>query len=309
MENEQKKQSNYLGQLFGAVILLIFFALIFVPNLGEEAIEWVQKNRLTTFFGSILTVIFLLSSVNWLPSIHHKAAERLKDLPSPTLFLLIGIGGTFLGIWLGLRDFDVNNIKGSISELIDGLTIAFTTSITGIFYTIFYRAFVALFGVTQKQEIGAAEVIESIDKMAKKLDGFIDNLTDRVGQGLTDALQDLVTRLDQVITSQLGEAFKQLNESIKKLNDWVIAYKEQVETLTAAYKDNLIGIEAYNAKAKEIVQTLEPLQEYIRQIETAIGKISEPTRAFADLAEDARNAFPIIKENLDNITTEFANLA
>lgn len=50
----------------------------------------------------------------------------------PTVFTTLGILGTFVGIYFGLRQFDVDNITGSIPTLLEGLKTAFTTSIWGI---------------------------------------------------------------------------------------------------------------------------------------------------------------------------------
>lgn len=50
----------------------------------------------------------------------------------PTVFTTLGILGTFVGIYFGLRRFDVENITGSIPTLLEGLKTAFTTSIWGI---------------------------------------------------------------------------------------------------------------------------------------------------------------------------------
>lgn len=50
----------------------------------------------------------------------------------PTVFTTLGVLGTFVGIYFGLRNFDVNNVTGSIPSLLDGLKTAFTTSIWGI---------------------------------------------------------------------------------------------------------------------------------------------------------------------------------
>ena len=45
--------------------------------------------------------------------------------------LSFGILGTFMGIVLGLVNFDVDDIQGSIPQLLEGLKFAFTTSIAG----------------------------------------------------------------------------------------------------------------------------------------------------------------------------------
>ena len=51
---------------------------------------------------------------------------------SPSLLTTIGILGTFIGIYVGLQEFNISNIDDSIPKLLRGLKVAFTTSIIGI---------------------------------------------------------------------------------------------------------------------------------------------------------------------------------
>lgn len=50
----------------------------------------------------------------------------------PTLLTSSGVLGTFIGIYIGLYSFNVQDIEGSITELLGGLKGAFITSILGI---------------------------------------------------------------------------------------------------------------------------------------------------------------------------------
>ena len=66
--------------------------------------------------------------------------KRLMDLV-PDIFTSLGILGTFLGLVWGLKNFDPNNyeaITGSVSSLVDGIKVAFLTSIYGIAFSIIY---------------------------------------------------------------------------------------------------------------------------------------------------------------------------
>ena len=54
----------------------------------------------------------------------------------PTILSSLGILGTFTGIAIGLYAFDVNNINTSVPKLLEGLKLAFVSSITGIILTI-----------------------------------------------------------------------------------------------------------------------------------------------------------------------------
>src|SRR5947209_17688838 len=62
----------------------------------------------------------------------------------PALLTMLGIAGTFLGIALGLRHFDPNNIQGSIPDLIGGMRTAVWASFTGIFFAILLKLRYAL---------------------------------------------------------------------------------------------------------------------------------------------------------------------
>jgi hypothetical protein len=65
---------------------------------------------------------------------------RIVDAASGTLVGL-GLLGTFLGLTLGIRDFDtanVQNIQSSIQSLLDGMSTAFLTSLLGMGLSIIY---------------------------------------------------------------------------------------------------------------------------------------------------------------------------
>lgn len=57
----------------------------------------------------------------------------------PSVFTTIGVLGTFGGIYIGLIDFNVNDIDNSIPTLLDGMKLAFLTSILGIILSLIFR--------------------------------------------------------------------------------------------------------------------------------------------------------------------------
>lgn len=57
----------------------------------------------------------------------------------PTLLTTLGIFGTFLGIVLGLLNFNQNDIEASIPPLLEGLKTAFFTSIFGILTSLVFK--------------------------------------------------------------------------------------------------------------------------------------------------------------------------
>ena len=84
----------------------------------------------------ILAVVFIVGYLNinsqnsFLKSLSNNAATYLTS---------IGIFFTFLGIFLALREFNVNNINTAVPKLLDGLKLAFLSSVSGIGGSIIYR--------------------------------------------------------------------------------------------------------------------------------------------------------------------------
>jgi hypothetical protein len=62
----------------------------------------------------------------------------------PALLTMLGIAGTFLGIALGLRHFNPDDIQGSIPGLLDGMRTSVWASFTGIFFAIMLKIRYAL---------------------------------------------------------------------------------------------------------------------------------------------------------------------
>lgn len=63
-------------------------------------------------------------------------AEFFSSKDFKSIIISLGVLGTFLGIFIGLYNFDTFNIVESVPELLSGLKLAFTTSILGMFFSI-----------------------------------------------------------------------------------------------------------------------------------------------------------------------------
>ena len=80
--------------------------------------------------GIALIVTFamiMLVAVGWFWTIRHRQVNAVASIVT-----IIGVLGTFFGIALGLYQFDTENIAVSVPKLLEGLKIAFITSILGI---------------------------------------------------------------------------------------------------------------------------------------------------------------------------------
>ncbi|MDA8001501.1 MAG: hypothetical protein MPL62_09460 [Alphaproteobacteria bacterium] len=87
--------------------------------------------------------------------------------PVPVILTSLGILGTFSGVFLGLLDFNINigdqeSRNANFSELLEGLKVAFSTSILGLFLAVAFRFFL----VTRKDpdEISGKDLYEIMER-------------------------------------------------------------------------------------------------------------------------------------------------
>lgn len=62
----------------------------------------------------------------------YSSFKREQHIDYKSMIVSLGILGTFLGIVLGLWQFDTTDIQGSVPKLLEGLKLAFITSIIGM---------------------------------------------------------------------------------------------------------------------------------------------------------------------------------
>ena len=96
------------------------------------------SNEVSFVFCATLFAIFFLAF--FMRRMESPLAKEFCEHTQATL-ATVGVLGTFFGIYIGLLDFDVKDIDGSIPKLLDGLKLAFVTSILGMALGITYRTF------------------------------------------------------------------------------------------------------------------------------------------------------------------------
>jgi len=132
-----------------------------------------------------------------------------KDLKSQIISL--GVLGTFIGIFMGLQDFNPADIKNSINSILIGLKTAFFTSIVGMSMALFL-------GIIQKiidKDIDDSDkknrlLSEILDKL-----GFLERL-DNTAQN--DKLLGELERLRSIQSDTRNET-KKVSQSIQILKD------------------------------------------------------------------------------------------
>ncbi|KHD08643.1 hypothetical protein PN36_35430 [Candidatus Thiomargarita nelsonii] len=87
-------------------------------------------------FGGLMLFVAVIDVVSFF---------RDRHINCKSIIINMGVLGTFVGIVLGLLDFDTHNIAESVPPLLEGLKLAFLSSILGLGLSVFLSVIQALF--------------------------------------------------------------------------------------------------------------------------------------------------------------------
>ncbi|MHB0783023.1 hypothetical protein [Pseudomonas alloputida] len=101
----------------------------------ERVLTYASASSVTEIFIWLMLVIVAIAVREG-----KSGKQGLFLVHAPAVLVSLGILGTFVGIVIGLLDFDAHDIKGSIEGLLDGLRTAFITSLVGMTLSIALKA-------------------------------------------------------------------------------------------------------------------------------------------------------------------------
>ncbi|MFT4674803.1 MAG: hypothetical protein ACI9K8_000534 [Reinekea sp.] len=245
---------------------------------------------------------------------------------SPSILTSMGIFGTFLGVALGLNEFDTNSIEDSVPQLLEGLKTAFWTSIAGLLgaLSIKFRYAVASMRVRSHRESKQTATMDDLawhlERIANSVsqEGSIDwlewrdqqalnqaeqhrelidtlshyqtKMTEANRSALEEAISHVMREFNTRIEEQYGDNFKKLNEAVGQMMLWQSGYKSQLEDLMAANERS----------AKSTTIAAEAFEKLITQ-----------TQSFTSVASDMEtllNALQSQSQNLREYLTTFTSM-
>ena len=249
---------------------------------------------------------------------------------APNILTSLGIFFTFVGILISLSNFDVLDINDSIPRLLDGLKLAFLSSVVGLGSSVSFRFIQA--GSSRKEsagDIGASDLHDQLKdlntntlavrdalvgdgdaslstqfgKLRNDFRDFADKMKEDGTQALVKALEEVIKDFNEKISEQFGENFKQLNEAVGALLEWQKEYKTQVELLTQAFKETQSGIRNVEETTAKIPSHMEAVETAFNATETRVEQLYEGVGSLNELRESAKNAVPELQKSIDTMTT------
>ena len=264
----------------------------------------------------------------------------------PALLTMLGIGGTFFGIAVGLANFNANDIQGSIPHLLYGLKVSVWASFTGVLFAILLKLRSALtherdaddenqFGdpiadqllalhraisgddestVVSQMKLARQDVNDRLDALRKSQDNFLERLAEMSSRQLVEALRDVIRDFNDKITEQFGDNFKELNAAVRELVVWQEQYRFQMDDLITIERksaENLeVAVQQHKAaldSAGSLLTVAEGFRSILQSADAYKSSLRENTERLATLVTDLHHDVPAVRDEIVNLVKVVTN--
>lgn len=226
--------------------------------------------------------------------------KKHKDYKS--LIISVGVLGTFTGIFIGLQEFNSNDIEGSIPPLLDGLKIAFITSIGGMGISITLAFLEKLLGTVSDDDL---TILMSMDRKLAGINKITNNTLETNDQlkNFRIEIKDEQNTTRKMTLTHLVKLEEALNITANSINESVTQIKNLRSDVTDENKlmRELISsnLEKVNSSLEKAIETLAKgaTEEIIKALETVIQDFNQ------NLTEQFGDNFKRLNESVDNLIT------
>ncbi len=263
---------------------------------AQRILAAILANEISTLFAVLIAAIFVLGCFGRLPGLH--LLFGALDRSGPGLMTTLGVLGTFTGIFIGLLDFEVAQIDASVPKLLEGMKIAFATSIAGMGAAVTFKIVQTIIpepadggvGATPENILAALNRInESVDRSAQRHHGALEEVRRAIS---SDTDSSLLTQVQKLRTSvqdgqkELITAFQEFAETMAENNS-----KALIEALEHVIRDfNTQLNEQFGENFKQLNEAVGALltwqENYRAHVETLEARIDAAVEAL-ELSKDA----------------------
>jgi hypothetical protein len=185
----------------------------------ESFLRSCSADQVTSIFLVVTIGIFILAVIFNLARKYEKFTGYV-----PVLLTSVGILGTFIGISIGLVNFDTENIDGSISELLGGMKTAFFTSLFGMSFSILFKIFQSFLHITENKTENSDDPLKVLSQQASSLKSLISSVGGESDTSILSQLKLLRSDINDNSKSIL-KIQKESGSFIQNLNDLATAQK------------------------------------------------------------------------------------
>jgi chromosome segregation ATPase len=285
-------------------------------SLIEYYLRSMKPEMVTDVFIILMFLSFLLAVVWSKKNVNHAFVSY-----APILLTSLGILGTFLGIVLGLLEFNTTNVEGSIVKLLDGLKVAFITSVIGILGSILIKFLINANIITPK--ITENSKIQDIDI------SDLYNIMNMQNENLIKLQNVLSDNQESSIIGQMKLMRSDITDNNKKNNEQVLILSQHLNTIVElgnyqkeSFNDFQLSlwnklqdfadmlsksateqvIEALNSVIKDFNEKLtEQFGENFKQLNNAVIKLVDWQENYKVQLEQMKNQFDLSVDSMSGM--------
>jgi ABC-type transporter Mla subunit MlaD len=279
----------------------------------------------------VILLFFLVFILRW----NEKSVTQ-----GPALLTMLGIGGTFFGIAMGLLAFRSTDVQGSIPGLIDGIRTAVWASFVGVVCAIGLKlryAFDtkldsseiavdndpialeirslrrAIIGddessIVTQMKLSRLDTNTRLDAIVRSQDEFMQKMAEMSSKALIEALREVIADFNAKINEQFGDNFKQLNEAVGRLLTWQEQYKKQLAELIEAQEntaDEMRGaVDQYRAALKtteSLVKVASDMRSMLNAVDSYKENLAANTERLSLLVDMMRESTPKLQTAIEGL--------
>ena len=260
--------------------------------------------------------IILIGAILFLMSILRSGwfSQRKDTHEFQNIATSIGIAATFLGILIGLWNFDVNNIEEAVPELLAGMKFAFLTSISGLVVALILKwrdiqqsaqdesdepqnpeeeNTAALQDILNELQTlnknvngeGDSSLVTQIMKMRtnivdkqeelnKEFKNFAEEMTKSNIDALTEAIEKVMGDFNTTVNEKLGETFDHFRQAVENLNAWQEEYKNQIDFQTKNMQSMRDSLSEVSQRVNDMTDSYKQISQISQQFDELIEKLN-----------------------------------
>ena len=155
------------------------------------------------------------------------------------------------------------------------------------------------------------------NQLRKEFETFSKNvaesITELATKELISSLAKVIENFNTQLSTQFGDNFKQLNAAVGQTVKWQEQYRQDMDKLADEFRIAADSIDKSRDSLKSIADSSSAIADRSGSIVTSAEKLepilhtlNDQLGAFSNLRQKANDAFPVIEQRLDDLTTEFS---
>ena len=238
----------------------------------------------------------------------------------PNLLLAFGLLGTFFGITINLSTLsqtinqtnpsDINNLVSELQKPLEGMSIAFTTSLTGLFFSALVTVanFIFNSGLAKYRLISSLEdYLDNVYYPEVQGDNRLDKIVNRMVSQQDEFLTNFGKTVREAVEQSMGNVAKQIADGNQKTMELATQVYEKFTvsagTISRAADEFKSSMSALNTTSQIFKQSAETFNksEFPLKLSLAVVDLSNTQQKFSESATSLAATTEVIKTVLTEV--------